>query len=188
MLGILKIETLPENARVYFAGSPEVQRVRRSIRKHQRIVATSDPGPLQFTSVPLNVLDIRLIHFKPVGLWYACGAEWLDWLKYNEPTRWGFCGLYEIILDESLLLRIDTLDKLREFARLSKPPQTQCYREHFLNWSFAYSRYAGIEICPYQPKARHEMGWYETWDVASGCVWNSDAIVGVKELLPPVCY
>ncbi len=42
----------------------------------------------------------------------------------------------------------------------------------------------GIEICPYlQEFRRSNSGWYYGWDVASGCIWDSEALVGEPKLL-----
>lgn len=40
--------------------------------------------------------------------------------------------------------------------------------------------YAGIEISPYQYECRFELTWYYGWDVASGCVWDKEAIRAVE--------
>jgi hypothetical protein len=43
-----------------------------------------------------------------------------------------------------------------------------------IDWKRVASRYAGIEICPYQNSLRMKAitGWYYPWDVASGCIWS----------------
>ena len=41
-----------------------------------------------------------------------------------------------------------------------------------IDWKKVASKYDGIEIVPYQPKARMNLLWYYGWDIASGCIWN----------------
>ena len=57
-------------------------------------------------------------------------------------------------------------------------------KQYSINWSAVAKDYYGIEISPYRPKYRLALGylWYYGWDVASGCIWNKDAIRGVRLL------
>ena len=41
-------------------------------------------------------------------------------------------------------------------------------------------RVDGIIIAPYQWYCRMTVDWYYTWDCASGCIWNLDAIESVN--------
>jgi hypothetical protein len=74
------------------------------------------------------------------------------------------------------VLKIDTYEKLlkfnEEFSSQSAPGVS------FIDWANVAKKYDGIEIVPYQTKARmnYNLLWYYGWDVASGCVWNLDTV------------
>jgi hypothetical protein len=49
-------------------------------------------------------------------------------------------------------------------------------KDYYINWPKVAQDYSGIEICPYQWKFRLNYMWYYGWDVASGCIWNQNAL------------
>lgn len=111
---------------------------------------------------------------KPRGLWYACGTEWLEWLKYEMP-HWakGEQYLYRIHLDASNMLFLNTEEKVRKFDK--------SYGEgRAINWQKVAKRFSGIEICPYQRSLRNELSWYYSWDIASGIIWHQNAFDSVE--------
>ena len=44
---------------------------------------------------------------KPMGIWYACGNEWLSWLTYEMP-HWIGDYVYSFKVDEGRILTIKT--------------------------------------------------------------------------------
>jgi hypothetical protein len=42
-----------------------------------------------------------------------------------------------------------------------------------IDWKKIETLYDGIEISPYQDKARYQYMWYYGWDIESGCIWNT---------------
>jgi hypothetical protein len=62
--------------------------------------------------------------------------------------------------------------KYRQSLRASKFPPG------YIGWKRVAENYDGIIIAPYCWERRHHKHarWYYTWDVASGCVWNADAM------------
>ena len=46
---------------------------------------------------------------------------------------------------------------------------------YLIDWIKVSKDYGGIEICPYLQEKR-KIKWYNTWDVASGCIWNNNII------------
>lgn len=114
---------------------------------------------------------------KPHGFWYSCGDEWDRWCA-SEMPHWitGSPFLYEIEVDESRLLRIQTAPALRAFEQKYSVARYGDAR-HAIDWAaVAATGVDGIEICPYRGEARWRSNWYYSWDVASGCVWNPRAI------------
>ena len=56
------------------------------------------------------------------------------------------------------------------------------WKDYFINWDQVSKDYGGIEICPYL-KERDHYNWYSGFDVASGCIWNTKAIIKNSELI-----
>ena len=51
-------------------------------------------------------------------------------------------------------------------------------------WDTLIGQYDGIEICPYLQQFRMSNSmWYYTWDVASGCIWDPQVLIGEPKLL-----
>ena len=121
--------------------------------------------------------------FKPVGLWYACGPEWIDWLE-SEMPNWleGVRFVYEVIPNFQRIIELGTPEHVREFdARFGEVDRyAGGHHTESVRWREVGRLADGIEICPYQFSLRNsEVGWYYTWDVASGCIWRPG---GLKEL------
>ena len=122
--------------------------------------------------------------WKPVGLWYSCGSSWEDW-----ASAVGFGGIgeyvYEVELNVSNMLFISTADELDKFTTKYAAPRSQdnsMFADRQLwniDWEKVAQTYDGIEICPYIASRRHKYMWYYGWDVASGCLWNKNAIVNL---------
>ena len=139
---------------------------------------------------------------KPRGFWYACGSGWYDAGVNAETHKY----LYSVKLKRSILtkdlseikkgkvLQITKQDEMRAFDKkygknvISK----DIYFDNYLliNWKQVKKDFAGIEICPHQIKSRFGvngetvdndiMFWYYSWDVASGCIWDLNAIDAIE--------
>ena len=151
-----------------------------SISKEQRTIASADEykgfRPEKQREKP---------GYKPEGLWYACGDEWIEWTK-SEMPEWlkEYKYLYEISITDRVL-KIDTPEKFKDFeskySASRNGDESGRYSEKFINWASVAKDYDGIEICPYMGQFR--MGssdWYYPWDVASGCIWSPGGIKDVK--------
>lgn len=115
--------------------------------------------------------------FKPQGLWYACGSEWVEWLQNEMPDWYDESRyLYEVDVDDSMMAVLRTTADVDSFDH-----KYAINRHGYqVNWTKVARSYTGIEICPYQRKLRHTLSWYNPWDVASGCVWSAHAIRSVS--------
>ena len=119
---------------------------------------------------------------KPQGLWYQINDSWEEWCKYNMPewlgvgNRAGYKVHLEI--DKSNVLIISNLEEFDLFHN------TYCTSHPFLksasliNWKKLSESYDGIEISDYfyQRRLEEHCSWYYPWDVASGCIWNTNII------------
>lgn len=117
--------------------------------------------------------------YKPNGLWYGIGNEWLDWCKSEMPD-WIYLYNYVLELNMAKILLITNLRQFNQFNneysfRPCKEIQSLCY----IDWKRVALKYSGIEISPYLGKRRLCRGssWYYGWDCASGCVWNKEAVL-----------
>jgi len=120
------------------------------------------------------------IHFKPKGLWYGIGASWVDWIR-NEQPDWEEDYTHIINVD---LSKIKVIRNYQELIEFNDEYGTKEKSSADIDWMKVSKDYSGIEIAPYIYKARYdrEVFWYYAWDVASGCIWNSDAIINVTKL------
>ena len=122
---------------------------------------------------------------KPNGLWYACGDQWARFISIEGYNESHYTHLYEININESEMLMIRTTEDFEgleaRYGRRGNAPQ-EWKNELHIDWPAIAQDYAGIEICPYQGSKRRASQWYYPWDVASGCIWSSRAIAGIKEI------
>ena len=129
-----------------------------------------------------DMTDRQRIRFKPFGLWYACGSEWVDWLRSEMPDWYEAAKyLYEIKVVQKEVLKLESVKDVLKFNE-----QHGVYRTYSqeIDWPTVARQHAGIEICPYQQRLRmsEDVGWYYPWDVASGCIWNADGVKSVELL------
>lgn len=128
---------------------------------------------------------------KPHGLWVSVEGE-DDWRAWCESE--GFRDLakqvaHEIVLaDDANILWVDTAAAMTAFhAEYRVKKDCGRWKEWRIDWPRVARRHSGIVIAPYQWHHRLHgelSGWYYTWDCASGCIWDAEAIVDVKVMAP----
>lgn len=117
--------------------------------------------------------------WKPLGLWYSCDNDWMEWLEHNWESKYNEAQEaydYELEINPDAMLIIRTGSELVRFSRQYGQGNSA------IRWEEVAQDYDGIEICPYQQDYRYALDWYYTWDVASGCIWGEDAFVGVRPI------
>lgn len=121
--------------------------------------------------------------YKPSGLWYALGEEWINWCK-SEMPEWMGEYIYKLDIDMSKVLHIKNSSQLKIFTNEYKNEKS--YHEYGsdckINWKKVSENYNGIEISPYLYDMRMKYMWYYGWDVASGCIWNENVIKTIKRV------
>jgi len=134
---------------------------------------------------------------KPEGVWYGCGDSWLKWMAREKPEWLDAVNyVYELELDQEFIMTITNEKEFKKFEweYWGKAPwqgrggwndtgPTDGQYE-MIDWDVLTGQYDGIEICPYLQQFRMSNSmWYYTWDVASGCIWDSQSLIGEPKLL-----
>lgn len=132
------------------------------------------------------------IGFKPNGYWYSCNNSWYNWIIEEKMLEWLHNYIYKININRNVITDIRNKDKnkllvIKNIADLDTfndmyGVQTKDYYR-IINWSKVSKDYGGIEICPYFISKKFDYIWYNTFDVASGCIWNTKAIIKNIELI-----
>lgn len=123
---------------------------------------------------------------KPFGLWLSVDGEddWAAWCRSEDFNLAGLGRRYRIYLkpDANILQLQSSADIFSFTEKYDKPVD---YGRHlgsrvgnYIDWERLAQEYQGIVIAPYQWECRLHMqsNWYYSWDCASGCVWDANAI------------
>ena len=115
---------------------------------------------------------------KPNGLWVSVIGEgdWLSWCQsenfYTSSMKWE----NEIVLKkENKVLHLSNRKELLEFQEENGLKSSWSNR-YGIDWIKVSKKYQGLIIAPYDYESRWDISWYYTWDCASGCIWDSDAV------------
>lgn len=119
---------------------------------------------------------------KPLGLWYDVDGSWEKYLVNNmeyPPSKNHFL----MDIDKSRMIIINTIEQLnaftKEFYEVVGDPK---WNINFIIWSKVAEKYSGIEIRLTEKIPLLEMvGWFQGWDVASGCIWDLSIIKSVTK-------
>lgn len=166
---------------MFTAKSHAVKRL--DIRPTDRIIVTCEPLVLRQEIVRQESFPDH----KPFGLWYGCGRAWINWIDTTGVHN-SFEHVYRLNLQPETLLRISTRAEFDAFDREYAVGHPKLAMLRYPDWKRVAEVYSGIEICPYRFEQRtiwigYFAVWYGTWDVASGCVWDTHIIRGVEQLL-----
>ena len=134
---------------------------------------------LKFKNVPISE---QSIDFKPKGLWFSFGTEWIDFLDRSMFTREEVSNLlqhtYDIQTNDSTIL---TLGKENEEQFLNKYGIRNKYDNMDVDWSKVATDWDGVEII-INPRELNERMLWSTWDIPSGCIWNIKGITSIRKL------
>ena len=128
---------------------------------------------------------------KPHGLFYACGDEWLRYVKDPQNMmgqfKRGRAFLYRLEVNYSTIdkpnanavCKIDSDETFEKFtAKYVKDEQMSRTSVSSPDWRAVADDFAGIEFCPLPRGPR----WLSGYDIDQGCVWNKAAIKSHKLL------
>lgn len=121
---------------------------------------------------------------KPRGFWVSVEGpdDWRSWC-ISEGFREDTLGVaHEVTLaDGANILFLESEDDLEAFEEEYGGQDHVIPQLSYIaiDWARVSEDYDGIIIAPYQWGSRLSRMWYYTWDAASGCIWNLDAIASV---------
>jgi hypothetical protein len=116
------------------------------------------------------------VGYKPYGIWFGCGPDWLDRMAFGSEPPTGKHYVYKLELDKSEYLIINSDSQLKAFSkRYSLGP-------YDVNWPLVAIEFNGIIISPFLYRVAGNHDWYYPWDVASGCTWDASTVLDVEEI------
>jgi len=120
---------------------------------------------------------------KPRGFWLSDEDDY-GWSQWCEGESWNLDGLMHAtefsLTAEANVLHITTEAEFRAFGeeyRILAYPSIGSNMTT-IDWARVRREHDGIIISPYRYESRFDFEnfWYAGWDVASGCIWNLEAI------------
>lgn len=126
---------------------------------------------------------------KPQGLWVSVDSAWRDWCKENQYGVSSLVHQAQIELKPAArVLRLESAGELDKFSKSFGQPYSyegfDIERVAGIDWRKIAGEFQGIMIAPYiweRRLSRHTF-WYYGWDVASGCIWDAEAVESVTAL------
>lgn len=112
---------------------------------------------------------------KPDGLWYGIGDSWIDWVREKCPPLMEHHN-FSIQVDAEKICRLNSEEELKAFLEEMAVPLLG-HPSNLIDWSKVAGKYAGIEISQAVIDLASEYPWLEDWGTASGCIWDSAAIL-----------
>lgn len=120
-----------------------------------------------------------MTYTKPCGLWVSVEGNddgWREWCateNFREESLLTATPIKLVERDQTLVLSgsLDLLRFTREYG-VDTP-----YGDKAIDWREVAKSYKGIIIAPYCWEQRLSLRWYYPWDCASGCFWDTSAIV-----------
>lgn len=109
---------------------------------------------------------------KPNGLWYAFGSEWMDF--HPQALESEKLSIFEVEIDRARLLHIANKKMIRTIDSTYWAPLG-------IDWRQVAQAYDGIEVSPFIDSCDMP-GWYKTFDISSGCIWNIAATKKIERV------
>jgi len=156
---------------------PSFDELSSAAKKHTYTVVSKERLE-SIRSVPKGQLSSA--EWKPQGFWFGVQSAWVDWMEHDAP-HWKGDNLYSVEVDESKCL---VIENEQEFLKFGRKYGTQGNIGRVINWQKVADDYPGIVIKEYFWKYRLDPShaWYYTWDIASGCVWDTSAIKSAEQV------
>lgn len=130
------------------------------------------------------------LDMKPKGFWLSVGTEdggdeWKEWCEGDGFRTERLVHRHVVTLKPSAnVFWIDRPEEMAGFTMLyGEPMPGHGLLFTYIDWRKVAADADGIVIAPYiwEERLTARSYWYYTWDVASGCIWNADAIASIEE-------
>jgi len=144
----------------------------------------------------------QYIEGHPNGLWYSFGNQWADFIRRDWPFDVkDYTNKYKMIFEIEVggnILKINTHEEAVNFTKKYNPNsyfyigspshsiqswrsnEKGNYRQGEINWALVAKDYDGIECTIIKELSFFEM--FSTWDIDSGCVWNTNVVKIIREV------
>lgn len=127
---------------------------------------------------------------KPVGLWVSVEGDddWREWCRAEDFRDVDAQFATEVVLAPAHRVLVVGTGVALELLSKRYGYRDERYGKWSslrIDWPRLAHEHDGIIIAPYQWKHRLDgevSGWYYSWDCASGCIWNADAVEGLKPI------
>jgi hypothetical protein len=154
------------------------------------------------SKTPITKIDNRYLskqtpRDKPEGLWFSYEPNtWKDFYIYDD----GDYFTYEITIDTSNLIKLDSIEKINHFNEKYESHKSIFKQDDDMiqemygmiwtapNWLKVKKDYDGVEF-PNFEELKNEIDfddiknqWLSFIDVNSGCVWNQNSIIDFEEI------
>jgi hypothetical protein len=117
--------------------------------------------------------------WKPNGLWYAFGRRWIEFHPSFHHEDHNLPPLFELEVDTSNFLKLTCEEEIFAFNKRYRLDDHES--EFLVNWSEVASKYDGLEVAPFD-RLFTDAWWYQSLDIASGCIWNLNTITYTKRV------
>lgn len=123
-----------------------------------------DPAIMQIESTNM---------FKPKGLWFGIGDSWKVFCRQNNFDESKYQFKYNIKIDISKVYILNSLEKLQDFE--------EKYLSNYnkIDWAKVTDDYSGVIM---YDSVIGTKNWTSTWDITSGCLWKSDALLSLQKV------
>jgi len=139
----------------------------------------SKVGDLKFKNIPVSA---QPIDFKPKGLWFSFGTQWIDFLDRSMFTREEVSNLlqhvYDIKTNDSKILTIGMENESLFLETYGVENDSDIMD---VDWKKVASDWSGVEIL-INPRELNERWLWSTWDIPSGCVWDISGIKSITKI------
>ena len=156
------------------------------------------PWPLYRTIYPLHQ-DAQHDFSKPIGFWVSPDTEdgWESWCRGHDSHLERLAVKSRVVVSPTAkIMRIKNFDELNAFVDCyygADISESFCrhglpgaMKNTMIDWHRVYKDWDGILIIPYLFRFSllgvTRYYWYYTWDCASGCIWNLDAIEAIERV------
>jgi hypothetical protein len=124
-------------------------------------------------------------YFKPIGFWVSDdidGEGWANWCR-GEDFNLGSLAFRRLvrIAPDANLLWLKSIECIDEFTERFERSEARPFSYNHIDWPAVAREYQGILITPYQWERRlsDHSRWYYSWDCASGCIWDAEAVASI---------